>query len=117
MKDGLPAENLGRIALAVSPQKPDVVYAHIQTAQKERGAFYRSEDGGKKWEKKGVAAVQDGQYYGEIYPDPHKFDKVWVMDMQVQVTEDGGKTFRANRWSISSSMVPHRRKSWNATQL
>jgi photosystem II stability/assembly factor-like uncharacterized protein len=99
LKDGLPAENLGRIALAVSPQKPDVVYAHIQTAQKERGAFYRSEDGGKKWEKKGVAAVQDGQYYGEIYPDPHKFDKVWVMDMQVQVTEDGGKTFRANRWS------------------
>ncbi len=99
LKDGLPPENLGRIALAVSPQKPDVVYAHIQTAQKERGAFFRSEDGGQKWEKKGVIAIQDGQYYGEIYPDPHKFDKVWVMDMMVRTTEDGGKTWRANNWS------------------
>jgi photosystem II stability/assembly factor-like uncharacterized protein len=100
LKDGLPAENLGRIALAVSPQKPDVVYAHIQTAQKERGAFYRSEDGGKKWERKGQVQIQDGQYYGEIYPDPHAFDKVWVMDMTVRVTEDGGKTFRSMNWNV-----------------
>jgi photosystem II stability/assembly factor-like uncharacterized protein len=102
LTDGLPKENLGRIAIAVSPQKPDVVYAHIQTqqTQRDRGGFYRSEDGGKTWVRKGQIQIQDGQYYGEIYPDPHQFDKVWVMDMMVRVTEDGGKTFRANNWNV-----------------
>jgi photosystem II stability/assembly factor-like uncharacterized protein len=99
LKEGLPPENLGRIALAISPQKPDVLYAHIQTAQKERGAFYRSEDAGKTWVRKGQVQIQDGQYYGEIIADPHQFDRVWVMDMQVRVTDDGGKTFRANNWN------------------
>jgi photosystem II stability/assembly factor-like uncharacterized protein len=100
LTNGLPEVNLGRIALATSPQKEDVVYAHIQTAGgKERGAFFRTEDGGKTWAKRGVAQIQDGQYYGEIYADPHKFDRVWVMDMIVQVTDDGGKTFRRQQWA------------------
>jgi photosystem II stability/assembly factor-like uncharacterized protein len=95
---GLPEWDMGRIALAVSPQKPDVVYAHVQTAAKERGAFYRSENGGETWERRGTATVQDGQYYGEIYCDPHKFDRVYIMDINVQVTDDGGKTFTRQRW-------------------
>ncbi|HVL10957.1 MAG TPA: hypothetical protein VM529_00225, partial [Gemmata sp.] len=100
LTDGLPEVDMGRIALAASRQKADVVYAHVQTAAgKERGAFFRSEDGGKTWAKRGVAQVQDGQYYGEIYADPHKFDRVWVMDMVVQVTDDGGKTFRRQQWA------------------
>ena len=102
LREGLPKENLGRIALAVSPQKPDVVYAHVQTAQtqKERGGFFRSEDGGKTWVKKGTAQIQDGQYYGEILADPHQFDRVWIMDMAVQVTDDGGKIFRRMGWAV-----------------
>jgi photosystem II stability/assembly factor-like uncharacterized protein len=102
LTDGLPKENLGRIALAVSPQRPDVIYAHVQTAQtqKERGGFFRSEDGGKTWVKKGQVQIQDGQYYGEIYADPHQFDKVWVMDMNVRMTDDGGKTFRGMNWPV-----------------
>ena len=35
----------------------------------------------------------DPQYYGKIYPDPHHFDKVYVMDMMIHVTSDGGATF------------------------
>ena len=38
-------------------------------------------------------AVQDGQYYGEIIADPHAFDRLFIMDITVQVTSDGGKTF------------------------
>lgn len=100
LTDGLPKEDMGRIALAVSPQKPDVVYAHVQTAAgKDRGGFFRSEDGGKTWAKRGTATVQDGQYYGEIFPDPHAFDRLYVMDMVPQLTEDGGKTFRRQNWA------------------
>src|SRR5262245_22931100 len=100
LKDGLPEVDLGRIALAISPQKPDVLYAHIQRAAgKESGGFFRTEDGGKTWTKRGTATVQDGQYYGEIFADPHQFDRVWIMDINVQVTDDGGKTFRRQNWA------------------
>ena len=36
--------------------------------------------------------MQDPEYYGEIFADPFKFDRVYAMDMAVRVTEDGGKT-------------------------
>ncbi len=97
---GLPQGDLGRIALAVSPQRPNVVYAHIQTAAKERGAFYRSEDGGETWERRGAAPVQTGEYYGEIFADPHRFDRLYIMDTVVQMTDDGGKTFTRLRWPV-----------------
>ena len=94
---GLPKGDMGRIALAVSPQKPDVVYAHITAAGKE-GGFFRSEDAGESWTRKNPIGVSDPQYYGEIYTDPQTFDKVYMMDLNVQITEDGGKTFRPARW-------------------
>jgi photosystem II stability/assembly factor-like uncharacterized protein len=97
LSGGLPEGPSGRIALAVSPQKPDVVYAAYQVSGRE-GAFYRSEDGGKTWAKRSAPQVQDAQYYGELVPCPHKFDRVYMMDMTVQMTEDGGKTFRPQAW-------------------
>ncbi|MCK5220796.1 MAG: glycosyl hydrolase, partial [Candidatus Aminicenantes bacterium] len=47
---GLPKENLGQIALAISPQRPDVVYASVETAIRKI-TFYRSSDGGQNWKK------------------------------------------------------------------
>lgn len=99
LADGLPTTNMGRIALAVSPQKPDVVYAHIGAAKQVIGMF-RSENGGENWTRMGDCPIQDQQYYGEIFCDPFQFDKVWVMDMTIQVTEDGGKTFSRKTWGI-----------------
>lgn len=97
---GLPEWDLGRIALAVSPHVPEVVYAHIQSAAKESGAFYRSDDKGDTWSKRGAVQIQTGEYYGELFCDPFKFDKVYVMDMTVRITEDGGKTFRGAPWGV-----------------
>ena len=87
------AVDKGRIALAVSPQKTDVVYATITTnsANKQSG-FYRSEDAGGHWTKMSAYIVQDPEYYGEIYADPFQFDRVYTMDMAIHVTQDGGKT-------------------------
>ena len=44
--------------------------------------------------------VVDPQYYGEIYPDPHKFDRIYAVDVTIHVTEDGGKTFERVPWRI-----------------
>ena len=44
--DGLPAGHLGRIGLALSPSKPNIVYALVEA--KENG-LYKSTDGGEHW--------------------------------------------------------------------
>lgn len=91
LTNGIPTVDLGRIALAVSPQKPDVVYALIVAAGNESG-FFRSEDRGETWVKGSNYRVTDPQYYGEIYCDPHKFDRIYCVDVVMHRTDDGGKT-------------------------
>ncbi len=95
LTEELPTADTGRIALAVSPQKPDTVYALISLAH-NMSYFYRSDDAGAHWTKTfdlvERAALQDPEYYGEIYADPFTYDKVYIMDTVVRVTADGGKT-------------------------
>ena len=92
---GLPEEDMGRIGLAVSPQDPEVVYATIELAHK-KGGFYRSEDGGETWEKRNdyLSGGTGPHYYQEIFASPHQFDRVYQMDADLHITEDGGKTFK-----------------------
>jgi photosystem II stability/assembly factor-like uncharacterized protein len=102
LTDGIPTADLGRIALAISPQKPDIIYATITTSAKEhKSGFYRSDDAGAHWRMvSDYFVVQDPEYYGEIYADPHQFDRVYLMDMAIRVTEDGGKTIRAAGFQV-----------------
>ena len=74
---------------------PDVIYATIELAHRE-GGFYRSTNGGESWEKRSdyVSGGTGPHYYQEIFASPHKFDRVYQMDVRMHVTEDGGKTFR-----------------------
>jgi hypothetical protein len=103
LKDGLPTVDMGRIALAISPQKPDVVYAFIMTAKiKKMSGFYRSDDAGAHWTRGAAFEVQDPEYYGEIFADPSQYDRVYGMDINVFVTEDGGKTIQRAGWGIHS---------------
>ena len=92
LENGLPGGDIGRIGLAISPQKSNVVYALITAKEKTKG-FYRSDDYGETWKKMSDYQVVDSQYYVEIFPDPHQFDKVYSVDMRSYVTEDGGETF------------------------
>src|SRR3984957_5786448 len=97
LTEGLPTVDTGRIALCVSPEKPDVVYALISLAH-NMSYFYRSEDGGAHWTKTfdltERAALQDPEYYGEIFADPFQYDHVYIMDTIVRMTDDGGKTIK-----------------------
>jgi photosystem II stability/assembly factor-like uncharacterized protein len=95
LSKGLPKSNLGKIGLAISPQQPDVVYAAIEL-DRRTGAVYRSADRGGSW-KKQSEAISGGtgpHYYQELYASPHKFDLIYLMDVRIQVSEDGGKSFR-----------------------
>jgi photosystem II stability/assembly factor-like uncharacterized protein len=89
---GLPKEDMGRIGLAISPAEPDTVYAVIEAANKA-GGFFRSLNRGETWEKRGDYVPGGPQYYNEIFADPKEKDRVYSMDVWIQVTDDGGKTF------------------------
>lgn len=93
IESGLPKEEMGRIGLAVAPANPDVVYAIIEAANKT-GGFFRSTDMGENWEKRSGYVSGSPQYYQEIICDPKEVNRVYSMDVWMQVTEDGGKTFR-----------------------
>jgi photosystem II stability/assembly factor-like uncharacterized protein len=90
---GLPKEELGRIGLAIAPSDPDTVYALVEAARGS-GGFFRSRDGGANWEKRGKYNTGSGQYYQEIFVDPNDADRIYSMDVFLQVTEDAGKTWR-----------------------
>ncbi len=90
---GLPGGDLGRIGMAISPIKPDVVYALVEAADGQ-GGFFRSTDRGETWSKQSDYATVSAQYYQEIFACPHVFDRVYSMDTLLHVTEDGGKTFQ-----------------------
>jgi len=94
LTEGLPEENRGKTGLAISPQDPDVLYATIELANRE-GGFWRSADGGESWEKRNeyLSGGTGPHYYQEIFASPHRFDRVYQMDVQMHVTEDGGTTF------------------------
>ncbi len=104
LTEGLPDENRGKTGFAISPQNPDVLYATIELANRT-GGFWRSADGGESWEKKNeyLSSGTGPHYYQEIFASPHKFDRVYQMDVQMHMTEDGGETFKNLRHETKHS--------------
>lgn len=92
--NGLPRSNFGKIGLAISPQDPDVIYAAIEL-DRTKGAVFRSSNAGGSWTKMSntVSGGTGPHYYQELYASPHKFDRLYLMNVRVLTSEDGGKTF------------------------
>lgn len=94
LKTGLPKVDMGKIGLAISPINPDVLYAAIEL-ELRKGAVYRSDNGGESWSNMSdtVSGGTGPHYYQELIASPHVFDKLYLMNNYVLVSEDGGKTF------------------------
>jgi photosystem II stability/assembly factor-like uncharacterized protein len=90
---GLPAKPWGRVAVAVAPSKPQIVYANIE-AEKGRG-LYRSDDGGANWTKLDASnyMVWRPFYFGNLIVDPKDENKIFKPDLILLYSTDGGKTF------------------------
>jgi len=87
--------NMGKIGLALSPHNPDVLYAAIELNLR-KGAVFRSTDRGASWEKRSdtVAGGTGPHYYQELYASPHAEGRIYLADVRMRVSDDGGKTFR-----------------------
>ncbi len=92
---GLPESQMGKIGIAISPHQPDTLYGAIELDRRTGGVF-RSDDQGNSWTKQSdtVSGGTGPHYYQELYACPHKQDRIYLMDVRMQVSEDGGKTFR-----------------------
>ncbi len=104
LKTGLPAGNMGKIGLAISPQQPDILYAAIEL-NRTKGAVYRSSNRGASWEKRSdaVSGATGPHYYQELYACPHNFDRLYLMDVRIQISDDGGKNFKRLNESLKHS--------------
>src|SRR6056300_1378509 len=102
LTNGLPKSNMGKIGIAISSQNPDVIYAAIEL-DRTKGAVYRSDNRGASWKKMSdtVSGGTGPHYYQELYASPHEFDRLYLMNVRVLTSGDGGKTF---------SQLPERNK-------
>jgi photosystem II stability/assembly factor-like uncharacterized protein len=92
-RPGLPKGLKGKIAVAASPARFGRVWALIEHAKE--GGLYRSDNYGDTWEK-----VSDNQnlisrawYYMHLTPDPLDPETIWVNNLSLWKSTDGGRTF------------------------
>ena len=91
---GLPAKPWGRIAVAVAPSKPNVVYAFVE-AVPPKNALYRSDDGGQTWAMldRSQMMIWRPFYFANLIVDPKDENKVYKAGGSLIVSNDGGKSF------------------------
>ena len=118
-EDGLPKGNLGRIGIAIAPNKPNIVYALIES---KKNALYKSTDGGFKWKKvndnssgRGSGGIGNRPfYYSDIRVDPDNENRIFSVFTYVNVSEDGGKSFSAlmPAYGVSNGVHPDHHAWW-----
>ncbi len=91
-KNGLPPKPYGRIEVEIAPSKSKIVYALIEGVD---SALYRSDDGGKTWEKRDRSTYMVWRpfYFANLIVDPTNPEHVYKTDLNLIVSEDGGKSF------------------------
>ena len=91
-RPGMPVGIKGKIGIAVSPARNNRVWAIIEA---EKSGLYRSDDGGETWAL--ISAYRDlihrPFYYCHIYADPQDADTVYILNLKMWKSNDGGATF------------------------
>jgi photosystem II stability/assembly factor-like uncharacterized protein len=93
-KTGFPERPLGKIGVAVSPVKAGRVWALVE-AEDDKTGLYRSDDYGERW----VAMSHNRDlmhrpwYYTHVFADTGHADTVFVTNLQMWKSTDGGANF------------------------
>ncbi|MGE5277679.1 MAG: WD40/YVTN/BNR-like repeat-containing protein [Acidobacteriota bacterium] len=106
LEKGLPART-ARIGLAVSPKSPRIVYAVVESdeagttnlneVRSKSGGVFRSDDGGETWTRTSPLDPRPF-YFSQVRVDPENPERVYVLGFALHVSEDGGKSFREDRF-------------------
>ena len=92
---GLPTGNVGKVGVTVSPANPRRVWALVEA--EPGGGLYRSDDRGATWALVNSDENVRGRpwYYGHVRADPVDPNRVYVMNVPLLRSTDGGATFKA----------------------
>src|SRR4051812_25695116 len=114
LTNGLPASGIGRTGIAVAPSNPKRVYAVVDCLVPDpsaptpppaangraatppgQGGFFRSDDAGATWTRisSDQALWGRGWYFEKVTVDPKNADVVYVPNVSVSRSKDGGKTW------------------------
>ncbi len=96
--NGFPSGKVGRIGIDVPDGKHGKrIYALIDAG--DESGLYVSEDAGQSWTRVSVEPriLSRGWYFGEVRSDPKNPDVVYVSNVSLYKSLDGGKIFKAVR--------------------
>ncbi len=91
LEGGLP-ELIGKVGIDISATNPKRLYAIVEA---EKGGVYRSDDAGKTWKLMNGDNILKARawYYNHLKVDPNDDNTLYVMNVQLHKSIDGGKTF------------------------
>lgn len=112
--DGLPEGKLGRIGLAIAPNKTNIIYALVEA---KKNGLYKSLDGGANWIKVNENMNEIGNrpfYYADLYVDPQNENRIYSIFTYVNVSEDGGRSFKQlmPAYGVSNGVHPDHHAWW-----
>jgi photosystem II stability/assembly factor-like uncharacterized protein len=92
---GLPAGPWGRVEVVIAPSDPKIVYALVES---KSSALYRSADGGRTWDARDNSQMMVWRpfYFARLVVDPTNAERVFKPDLDLVVSEDGGRTFTSS---------------------
>jgi photosystem II stability/assembly factor-like uncharacterized protein len=92
VQKGLPEGDVGRIAIAMSPRDPKLVFASVEA--KESG-LYVSTDGGVSWTRRYVGSAVDIRpfYFSRLVCDPNNKDVLYKHGVNLFRSDDAGVSF------------------------
>ena len=90
---GLPAGTLGKIGVTISPADPNRYFAIVENLD---GGIFRSDDAGATWTRVNDSRNwrQRAWYFSHVYADPKNRDGLYVLNVGMGKSTDGGKTFK-----------------------
>lgn len=89
---GMPSGMIGKVGVSVSGADSKRVYAIVEA---DSGGVFRSDDGGNTWKRTNTERKlrQRAFYFTRIYADPQNKDRVYVLNVNLFRSDDGGEKF------------------------
>ncbi|MGB0293480.1 MAG: WD40/YVTN/BNR-like repeat-containing protein [Flavobacteriaceae bacterium] len=94
--NGFPEGKLGRLAIAIAPSSPNILYTVIEAEKQEKKGLYKSLDGGDSWTQSNndFGITVRPFYFSRIVVDPTNPDVILKAGLSGSISRDGGETFK-----------------------
>jgi len=97
LTNGLPTGAIAKMTMAQAHNNGLILYAAVCNSSNSFGGFYKSSDGGSSWAIQYSGSAIDyrgfGWYFGELRVNPTDDNKVYNMNVNLNVSNNGGQSW------------------------